>query len=572
MRRFGEIERRRGFGLLLALALLAPAPRAEAQTRLLPLGDSITNGGQQHVSYRYPLWFDLGQASYFVDFVGRETEIFGGDPPNLTWYPDYFTSFDPDHEGYWGFRTDQIAAFIDTAAAAANPDIVMIHLGTNDIGQNGAAGVTNADTNLRFIIGRLRVQNPNVTVLLARIIPIGCCSSYFPNAAQVGPLNAAIDQIALDLDTAMSPVLVVDHNTGFDLGTMMQSDGLHPNTVGEAFMADQWEATLVTLLTPGNPPPSVTLTAPTPGQSFVAPTNVALAADAADLNGSISEVRFYANAQLIGSDTTPPYAFTWNAPPLGTHELTAEAEDDQMAITTSAGVSIDVVAAGGAVSIPIANASFEDPPLPDGITAPGPGNFGGWVFSASANTYLGIFDPPATSYPSAGGAGTPTGADGSNAAYLFNNGGPAEFVEATQTLAETLTAGHVYELRVAIGRFLPGQPYDFSTYAGYTIELLAGTTVIAAETDVVDPPEGEFVDANVVVNADEVAPSLLGQPLAIRLDIGVNEIDRSTHFDDVRLFRTPLSAVPSVSPRGLAALVMLVALCAIAFTRLRPAR
>ncbi len=535
-------------------ALLATNP-ADAQTRLLPLGDSITHGGQQHASYRYPLWFDLGQASYVVDFVGRESEIFGGDPPNLAWYPDYLTVFDPDHEGYWGFRTDQIAGFIDAAAVAANPDIVMIHLGTNDIGQNGAAGVTAADTNLRFIIDRLRVQNPSVTVLIARVIPIGPGTSYFTNAAQVGPLNAVVDQIAVDLDTAMSPVLVVDQNTGFDLGTMMQSDGLHPNTAGEAFMADQWEATLTTLLSPGNPPPSVTLTAPADGQSFSDPASIVLTADASDLNGSVSEVRFYAGAQLLGSDATAPYSLTWNSAPLGTHVLTAEAEDDQLATTISAAVTIDVVPTGGPISIPIANASFEDPPLADGALASGPGNLGGWIFSASANTFLGIFDPPAGSYPTAGGAGTPTGADGSNVAFLFNDGGPMEFVEATQTLGEVLTAGQVYELRVAIGRFLPDQPYAFSTYAGYTIELLAGSTPIASETDGADPPEGAFTEASASVHANAVDPALLGQPLTIRLGIATNEIDRSTHFDDVRLFRTPAAAVPSASPLAVGILV-----------------
>ena len=69
---------------------------------LYRLGDSITNGGQSHVSYRYELWFDLEQQGFTVDFVGSQTEIDGGDPPNLSWYPDYFTGFDP--ESSWSGR------------------------------------------------------------------------------------------------------------------------------------------------------------------------------------------------------------------------------------------------------------------------------------------------------------------------------------------------------------------------------------------------------------------------------------------------------------------------------------
>ena len=67
--------------------------------RILPLGDSITNGGQEHVSYRYALWFALGQAGYAVDFVGTQSGIFGALPPNPVWYPD-LQNFDSDHEGY----------------------------------------------------------------------------------------------------------------------------------------------------------------------------------------------------------------------------------------------------------------------------------------------------------------------------------------------------------------------------------------------------------------------------------------------------------------------------------------
>ena len=98
-------------GLLVAAivaALVCAGGAALAQTRIMALGDSITHGGQGFASYRYPLWFALDDLGFAVELVGRQTEIFGGDPPNLLLYPEYLTQFDPDHEGYWGFRTDQI--------------------------------------------------------------------------------------------------------------------------------------------------------------------------------------------------------------------------------------------------------------------------------------------------------------------------------------------------------------------------------------------------------------------------------------------------------------------------------
>ncbi len=551
----------------LAVVGLAAAP-AGAQTRILPLGDSITNGGQDHASYRYPLYFDLLAAGFSVDFVGSQTEIYLGGIPNPVDYPDYDTTFDRNHEGYWGQRTDEIEANVQGFAQAAQPDIVLIHLGTNDIGQNGAAGVTAADQNLRDIIGLIRLEVPNVTVLLAQVIPIGAMSGYGANAGQVGPLNAAVSAVAAALDTPQSPVMVVDQNSGFDLNSMMQPDDLHPNLTGEEQMADTWLAALTPLLPPGNPLPNVTLTAPAPGSVGFAPASFALAADASDPNGSVVEVRFRVDGQLLGADATAPYSFDWSGVPVGSYTLTAEAEDDQGATRTSEPVAVTVLPPGSPVPVAIVNPSFEDPPLPDIATEENSALIPGWDFSGTASTFTGIFNPPAGSYPEAAGQGTPIGADGAQAAFLFNNGGPAESVSAEQLLGETLEAGRSYTLRVAIGRFDPGQPYVPSTYGGYTIELRAGGTVIASDTDSVDPDPLTFTDAIAIAPADAIPPALIGQPLSIRLDISSDTAARSTHFDDVRLEWTA-TTVPAL---GVAARLTAVAALLLAAWRVRRRR
>lgn len=529
--------------LALLLAIFATSPIL-GQTRLMPLGDSITQGGQDFVSYRYELWFDLQDAGYVVDFVGGRDFINSGTPdPAL--YPEYLTTFDRDHEGWWGRRTDEIADLILAAANAALPDIVLLHLGTNDIGQQASAGVTNAQSNLPLIVERLRQANPDVTIVMAQVIPIGPGSSYFANADQVAPLNAAISAIAAQLSTAQSPIVLVDAGAGFDLATMMQADGLHPNALGEAHIAAIWQAALEPLL-PDNPPPAVAITAPADESSFVAPTTIAIEADASD-DGSVVSVEFFAGALSLGSDTTAPYSVDWIDPPVGNHTLTALAEDDEGATRTSEPVGIGVLPPGSGTPIAIANASFELPLLADTALADGPGIVGDWLFSATPNTYLGIFNPPAGSYPEAAGSGTPIGADGTNAAFLFNVGGAGETVEATQLLSETLQPGFEYVLTVAIGRFLPDQPYVFSTWGGYTIELLAGGSVIASDSGSVDPPVAEFRNAVAVVSSASLPQTLIGEPLGIRLTLPTEAAPRSTHFDDVRLVR---SADPSAGRVG----------------------
>lgn len=546
----------------LLYVFLCMVTSAAAQTRIMPLGDSITNGGNGFVSYRYDLWFDLQIAGYAVDFVGARDFLFGGGP-DLASYPDYFTTFDRDHEGYWGWRTDEIAAIVTGATTTAQPDVVLIHLGTNDIGQMGAAGVANADTNLRLIIDRIRSVRPNVTILLAQVIPIGPGSGYFPNADQVAPLNTVVATIATEMNTLESPVILVDQNAGFDLATMVQPDGLHPNLAGEAQVADVWFATLEMLLIPGNPPPDVSIASPSDGVAFTAPTGIAISATASDINGFVTQVDFYSGSNLLGTDTSAPYSFDWLDVSVGSYTLTAVATDNDGSTRTSDPVWVRVLPPGNAVAIPIGNPSFENPVIPDGSTMPGPGVIGGWTFTGTANTFVGIFNPPSGSYPSAGGNGAPEGADGVNAAYLYNDGGPAESVAASQELPALLAVDTEYALIVAIGNFLPDQPFG-SAYAGYTIELLAGSTVIASDSDSIIPGVGEFRDAIASVSSSGLDPALIGEPLSVRFTISATDARRSTHFDQIRLTSRDLSgpAIPTLSSWSVIVMVLVILVAA----------
>ncbi len=228
-----------------SLMMTAPVKRT---LRIMPLGDSITQGGQGYASYRYSLWFQLQAQGESVRFVGGNQTVFGGDGgsnPDTSLYPDYYTTFDRDHQGHWGWTTSQIFGISLDAASDARPDVVLVHLGTNDIGQSGASGVANAEIQLPRILDNIRAIRPVARFALAQVIPIGPGTSYFTNANQVGPLNQVIADVATDRNEVYSPVVVVDQNSGFDLDMDMQPDGLHPNEVGETKIASVWNAILV---------------------------------------------------------------------------------------------------------------------------------------------------------------------------------------------------------------------------------------------------------------------------------------------------------------------------------------
>jgi len=105
-----------------------------------------------------------------------------------------------------------------------------------------------------------------------------------------------------------------------------------------------------------NNPPMVLLTTPAAGSVFAVGSSVTLDATAMD-EGSVAEVAFYVDDELVGSDDTSPYSATWPSAELGFHALTAVARDNTGLWATSAVVNVSVVAEPGfgAVSFDGAN-------------------------------------------------------------------------------------------------------------------------------------------------------------------------------------------------------------------------
>ena len=202
------------------------------KVRIMPLGDSITRGTNNAWSYRRDLAGLAAVDQCRVDFVGTQN---GADTP----LPTTIGDFDRDHEGHGGFRTDQIDGAINGYLAGNVPDIVLLHLGTNDIGQS--TSLPAAKESMRSIITKIRAENPNVVIYLAQII------NRAPSFdAAVQSYNVLMEQLALEEDTSQSPVFLVDQNTGYSNSVHNQSDQLHPNDLGDALMASRWYTPLQT--------------------------------------------------------------------------------------------------------------------------------------------------------------------------------------------------------------------------------------------------------------------------------------------------------------------------------------
>ena len=207
-------------------------PTLPRPLRVLPLGDSITQGNTSHDSYRRPLWQMMDRAEYDFDFVGAVAGNNGGAPPH--------DDFDADNQGHWGYRADQVLALLPNALRSYTPDVVLMHLGSNDAFQGQSTQSTLAE--LRNIVSALRADNANVIVLIAELIP----TTNTADAKAVNAINLALPALVASLNTAASPVVLVDQAAGFDPNELTY-DGVHPNNEGEGRIAAIWMNAIVDL-------------------------------------------------------------------------------------------------------------------------------------------------------------------------------------------------------------------------------------------------------------------------------------------------------------------------------------
>ncbi|MBI5383810.1 MAG: metallophosphoesterase [Verrucomicrobia bacterium] len=75
--------------------------------------------------------------------------------------------------------------------------------------------------------------------------------------------------------------------------------------------------------------PTVALTSPSNEAFFYAPASIPFLAEAADADGSVAKVEFFAGNTKLGESTEAPYTLTWPDVPAGTYVFTAVVTDNQ---------------------------------------------------------------------------------------------------------------------------------------------------------------------------------------------------------------------------------------------------
>jgi lysophospholipase L1-like esterase len=213
-----------GGAALVSTSPAAAAPVAPAESnggvRVMPLGDSITDGFNVPGGYRINLWQRLAAGGYTVDFVGS-----GSNGPD--------TLGDHDHEGHSGWRIDQLDANIVGWLQTYTPRTILLHIGTNDMNQNH--DVPGAPGRLSALIDKIRATAPAVELFVAQITP----ESDPTLESRVVAFNAALPDIVAQKGPMTHLVDMHSAITTADL-----ADGVHPNATGYDKMGDVWYAAL----------------------------------------------------------------------------------------------------------------------------------------------------------------------------------------------------------------------------------------------------------------------------------------------------------------------------------------
>ncbi|MEO0519584.1 MAG: hypothetical protein AAF171_20015, partial [Cyanobacteria bacterium P01_A01_bin.116] len=197
--------------------------------------------------YRDNLQTLLGSTGLNFDFVGSLTHGQSG--------------FDRNHEGHGGWTISEISAAVNGWLDSFQPEIVLLKIGTNDIGfsptgqQGGELSIQAAINQLSSLIDQILTRVPTTRIVVSSIAPAVFDDidpnlfGLLPNFEQrVQAFNALIPDLVASKTTQGKLVSFADSFSALDPAQHISSDGVHPNESGYAQIADVFNTAIQNLL------------------------------------------------------------------------------------------------------------------------------------------------------------------------------------------------------------------------------------------------------------------------------------------------------------------------------------
>lgn len=216
------------FSFVTGNTILGVQKVAQKQFSILGIGDSITEGSDYFSSYLYPLWEKLYAAGYSVDFIGpRESHCRIGKL---------------NHCGFSGKNIEFLESKIDSIYRLYPADIVLLHAGHNHFIEENP--IPQMIASYKSLICKIQAINPDVQILIARVIPSG----KLPKYSYIPDLNKHIADMVKQLHS--EHVHLVNMEKDFNWKKHTIKDKVHPNKAGAEKMAEIWFKALKKIIAP----------------------------------------------------------------------------------------------------------------------------------------------------------------------------------------------------------------------------------------------------------------------------------------------------------------------------------
>ena len=213
------------------------AEEENEKIRIMPLGDSITDGFNVVGGYRTPLWKTLEQNGYTdnIEFVGQN---WGGEVA-------------PRHSGYSGYAIADIPNqrmgiynFIDWLMTEYPADVVMLQIGTNDI--LSSYELDGMGDRLELLVDSVLNYIPEGGMLFLATIPyMDADVTTYTDAYTVEEMDKAVDDYNAQVKALAEkkiaegkPVTLSDNNAVLTKADL--ADGVHPSEEGYAKLGAHW--------------------------------------------------------------------------------------------------------------------------------------------------------------------------------------------------------------------------------------------------------------------------------------------------------------------------------------------
>jgi lysophospholipase L1-like esterase len=154
-------------------------------TRIMLTGDSLTSGiyaeYQLRDAYRFELYRLFKASGPNVLFRGPRGI---GDSNNPVDDPNF------SHAAAGGWTTAMVQAEINNWVTVGDPDVVVLNIGTNDVGRGGQTAAA-WEVEIRRLVGSIQRKAPNSVIVVSSLTP----GLFEARASQVGTLKAQLNAV-----------------------------------------------------------------------------------------------------------------------------------------------------------------------------------------------------------------------------------------------------------------------------------------------------------------------------------------------------------------------------------------